>query len=49
MMNLKIVIALMIWSFELQQTPQLLSSYDGLDMLAAHMPQKCFLNLKDAK
>jgi hypothetical protein len=33
-MNLKVVIALVVWSFELLKTPPALSSYDGLDMFA---------------
>jgi hypothetical protein len=44
-MELKIVLTLIIWKFELLPTPRELSSFMGHDV-NTHVPQQCYLRLK---
>ena len=43
-LELRIVVALLVWSFEFGQCAPELSSYDGVDMLTT-FPKKCFVAL----
>ena len=42
------MITLIIWNFELQPTPETLSSFAGQDKLT-HAPQQCYIRLADVK
>ena len=42
--ELRIMIALLVWSFELKKTPPELSGYEAVDKLT-HRPQQCFVRL----
>ncbi|KAK4554936.1 hypothetical protein LTR86_008084 [Recurvomyces mirabilis] len=44
-LELKILIILFVWNFDLQPTPPALSSFAGHDGMT-HSPQQCFLRLK---
>lgn len=46
--ELKILVTLIIWNFELQPTPAELSTFAAHDVLT-HGPQKCYLRLAEAK
>ncbi|KAL2828394.1 cytochrome P450 monooxygenase [Aspergillus cavernicola] len=43
-LELKIVLVLLLWEFELQAVPQALSSYGAVDKLT-HQPRQCYLRL----
>ena len=43
-MELRIMIVLMVWKFELRTTPPELSGYEAVDKLT-HRPQQCFVRL----
>lgn len=46
-LELKIIMTLIIWTFELQPTPAALSSFLGQDGVT-HEPQQCYLRLAEA-
>ncbi|OQE42360.1 hypothetical protein PENCOP_c004G07675 [Penicillium coprophilum] len=43
-LELKIVLVLLLWNFELQSVPATLSSYQAVDKLS-HQPRQCYLRL----
>lgn len=45
-LELRMVLALVIWNFELQQCPSGLSSYASIDGLS-HRPRSCYVRLKE--
>lgn len=45
-MEMRFVLALLIWNFELLPTPDALSGFAAFDKIT-HQPQKCYLRLKD--
>ena len=47
-MELRLVIVLLVWTFDLQPTPEELSGYGATDGLT-HMPHQCFVRLGLAK
>ncbi|KAK5135427.1 hypothetical protein LTR08_005215 [Meristemomyces frigidus] len=47
-LELKIMVTLIIWNFELHPTPAALSSFAGQDKLT-HAPQQCYLRLAEVK
>ncbi|KAF2799147.1 cytochrome P450 [Melanomma pulvis-pyrius CBS 109.77] len=44
-MEMRTILALLIWNYELLETPQALSSYAGLEGIA-RVPQKCYVKLR---
>ncbi|UKZ81569.1 hypothetical protein TrVFT333_009341 [Trichoderma virens FT-333] len=44
-MELRIVLAMLVWNFEFQPCPAELSSYEGIDM-ATVVPKQCYVRLK---
>jgi cytochrome P450 len=42
--QLRIVLLLMVWNFELQRCPEALSSYDAIDGVT-HFPKQCYVRL----
>ncbi|EGO58518.1 hypothetical protein NEUTE1DRAFT_39987 [Neurospora tetrasperma FGSC 2508] len=44
-MEMRIVIAMLVWNFELLKTPPALSSYAGLEGIA-RVPQQCYVRLR---
>ncbi|KAK4548598.1 hypothetical protein LTR36_009508 [Oleoguttula mirabilis] len=47
-LELKIIMTLIVWNFELKPTPPPLSSFAGLDKIT-HVPQQCYLQLATAR
>ena len=47
-LELKIVIALVVWNFELRPVPVMLSSFKAEDKLT-HAPRQCYLRLAEVK
>ena len=43
--ELRIMIVLVVWNFELKKTPPELSGYEAVDKLT-HRPQQCFVRLR---
>jgi hypothetical protein len=46
--ELRILLVLLVWNFDLQPTPAELSSYRAVDKVT-HQPQQCFVRLAPAK
>jgi cytochrome P450 len=46
--ELKFMLVLIIWNFELQKLPEKLSGYDAVDKLT-HQPQQCYVRLARAQ
>jgi cytochrome P450 len=44
-MELRLVIVLLVWTFELEKCPEELSSYAGWDKLT-HVAQQCYVRLR---
>jgi cytochrome P450 len=46
LMKMKTIIAMLIWNFELLETPPAISSHAGLEGIA-RVPQQCYVRLKN--
>lgn len=47
-LEMKIILVLLVWDFELKQIPEKLSSYEAIDKLT-HQPKQCYLRLQRSR
>lgn len=45
-LEIRTLLVLLVWSFELQQVPEGLRGYEAVDVLT-HKPRKCYLRVEE--